>query len=123
MQYELVKALGLFQSCTRSCVVFVFLIGDVLSATDQLLYDVIAIELGRIMNRGKPIHIQLIQLVDLTPTKEVVDVCIHCINTVVPGSLQKLQNKDKNHLLRTSQSKEREGGGSHWGNMITKICV
>ena len=73
---------------TRSCVVFIFLIVNLLPGTDQLLHYVIAVEFGRIMNRGKPLHIPLVQLVNLISTKEVVDVSIHHTGTVVTGSLQ-----------------------------------
>lgn len=78
---------------TRSCVILIFLVVNILPGTNQLLHYVIAVEFGCIMNRGKPLRIPLVQLVNLTPSKEVVDVSIHHIDTVVTGSLQQKLKK------------------------------
>ena len=72
---------------TRSCVILIFLIVNILSSTNQLLHYVIAVEFGCIMNGGKPLRIPLVQFVNLIPT-EVVDVSVYHIDTVVTGSLQ-----------------------------------
>ena len=45
------------------------------------------VELGGIMDRSNPILVQRVQLIDLTPLEEILDVCIDHTNAIVPDSL------------------------------------